>query len=101
MLHHIQDDEILALYKPLKTEDINYLFFSSEQEEHERSGYGMFNIPNKGNLLFGGLAGVFKDVNEACLYNDLGKPLFVNLREGYWYLDYIINRLNKYEGNLT
>ncbi|KAL4459433.1 hypothetical protein ABPG74_018046 [Tetrahymena malaccensis] len=101
MLSHIQDDEILALYKPLKTEDINYLFFSSEQEEHERSGYGMFNIPNKGNLLFGGLAGVFKDVNEACQFNDLGKPLFVNLREGYWYLDYIINRLNKYEGNLT
>lgn len=101
MLSHIQDDEILALYKPLKTEDINYLFFSSEQEEHERSGCGMYSIPNKGNLLFGGLAGLFKDINEATLYNDLGKAIFTNLREGYWYLDYAVNRLSKIGGNLV
>lgn len=45
--------------------------------------------------------GVFKDVNEASQYNDLGKPLFTNLREGYWYFDYALNRLNKLGGNLT
>lgn len=80
MLTHIQDEEILALYKPLNVSDINFLFFSSENEEHERSGYGMYNVPNKGNLLFGGFGAVFADVNEASLYNDLGKPFFENLR---------------------
>lgn len=77
------------------------MFFSSEHEEHERSGYGMYNISNKGALLFGGLGGVFTDVNEASLRNDLGIPLFVNLREGHWYLDYCVNRLKKMGGNLV
>lgn len=62
MLAHIQEEEILALYKPLRVDDFNFLFFSSEQEESER-GNGLFHIPNKGNLLFGGLAGVFTEVN--------------------------------------
>lgn len=105
MLSHIQDEEILALYQRLQVHEINYLFFSSENEENERSGFGMFNIAKNENLLFGGLGGnlltidsvfksnklqkgVFKIVNDACLLNDLGTHLFKNLRDGYWYLDY-------------
>lgn len=77
MLNHIQDTNLLSsLYKPLQVSDINYLLFSSEQEEHLVSGYGMYNVPNKGNLLFGGFGGVFADIKEASLHNDLGKPLF-------------------------
>lgn len=60
----------------------------------------MYTLPNKGPLLFGGFGAVFADVRDASLTNDLGRPLFANLREGYWYLDYIVGRLKKVGGNL-
>lgn len=119
MLAHIQNEEILALYKPLRVDDINFLFFSSDHEEIER-GNGIFHIPNQGNLLFGGLAGkrythisclpsltffcrstgVFTDVNQACRSNDLGAAIFESLRQGNWYLDYAVARLKKFGGRL-
>jgi hypothetical protein len=34
-------------------------------------------------------------MRQAQLNNDLGNPIFHNLREGFWLLDYHINRLKK------
>ena len=33
--------------------------------------------------------------------NDLGLPLFNNLRNGPWLLEYLTNRLNKYGSNIS
>lgn len=44
--------------------------------------------------------GVFKEVNDASLKNELSRPLFKNLRDGDWYLDYAVGRLKKAGGNL-
>lgn len=48
---------MLALYQPLTVNEVNYLFFSCEAEEQERSGYGMYNVPKKGPLIFAGFGG--------------------------------------------
>ena len=35
------------------------------------------------------------------MINDIGLPLFNNLRNGPWLLDYLINRLNVYGNNVA
>jgi len=51
-------------------------------------------------FVFCQLSGVFKEVNDASLKNELNRPLFKNLRDGDWYLDYAVGRLKKAGGKL-
>lgn len=59
----MQSDEIHALYFPLSANDINFLFFSCEPEEKERTGFDMYSLPHQGSLQYAGFAGVFQEVN--------------------------------------
>lgn len=81
-----------SLVKNLSAADINYLLFSCESEEKEHNSQGPYHIPGKGVVSYAGLAGIYQDLRNAALKNDLGIPLFNNLRSGYWMLDYIVNR---------
>ncbi|EGR29515.1 hypothetical protein IMG5_154030 [Ichthyophthirius multifiliis] len=101
LLDEENQKQAFKLFQDLSSSEINFLLFSCQSEERETTGFGMYHIANQGDLLFGGLAAIFHEVDQALIYNDLGKNLFHNLREGYWYLDYIINRLVKQAGNLT
>lgn len=76
------------------TADINYLMFSSEPEERERTGgaHGTYHIPNYGNLQYAGFGAFLKILKDARLYNNLGIPLFDNLRQGNWLLDFLLRR---------
>lgn len=79
----------------LKPTDINYLMFSSDPEEKELNSQGPYHIPKKGKVSFAGLGGLYQDLRHAAINNDLSFALFDNLRQGYWIMDYIINRLEK------
>ena len=83
-----------SLVRNIRASDINYLLFSCDPEEKELNSQGPYHIPGKGVVSYAGLAGIFQDLRHAALKNDLGIPLFNNLRNGHWLLDYIVNRLN-------
>jgi hypothetical protein len=55
----------------LTPNDLNFVLFSSAGEEQERCGHGMYGIPNHGDLVYGGLYGVLKAVNDAGRDNNL------------------------------
>lgn len=81
-----------SLVKNLTAADINYLLFSSDPEEKENNSQGPYHIPGKGVVSYAGLAGIYQDLRNAAIKNDLGIPLFNNLRNGSWMLDFIVNR---------
>lgn len=87
--------------------DLNYLLYVSKSEERTRSlgTLDVYNIPNYGELPYGGLQGWEHVVRDIARTQDLSHPLCVNLREGMWAFDAIVNRLEFYAkrgvGNLA
>ena len=81
-----------SMVKNLGVSDINYLLFSCDAEEKEHNSQGPYHIPGKGVVSYAGLAGIYQDLRNAAIKNDLGIPLFNNLRTGHWLLDFIVNR---------
>lgn len=79
----------------LSPTDFNSLLYVCNSEQYEKTGSSLYSIPNKGDLSYAGFAGLFKDVKEGCYYNDLNRPLYTNLRTGYWLLDFLLIRLEK------
>lgn len=71
--------------------------FTCEPEEKELNSQGPYTIPRKGTVSYAGLSGIYQDLRNAAIHNDLSVPLFDNLREGFWLLDYHVNRLKKNE----
>jgi len=51
------------------------LLYICDQEEWERLSTGIYGIPNKGALKYGGLAGVFNDINQGSLTKNVKLPL--------------------------
>ncbi|ODV93555.1 hypothetical protein PACTADRAFT_19024 [Pachysolen tannophilus NRRL Y-2460] len=78
--------------------DLNVLIYRCESEERDASAGrdGVYNVPNYGNLVYAGLQGWISALGNAISDNDLSHPLVEHLRNGYWALDYIVNRLDKY-----
>ena len=77
--------------------DINHIMFSSSNEEAEFNPKNtIYNIPSLGDLKYAGFSAFKYDLKLASKRNDLGIPLFANLRNGPWLLDYLINRLDAY-----
>ena len=81
-----------SLVKNLGPTDINYLLFSCDPEEKDHNSQGPYHVPDKGVVSYAGLAGIYQDLRNASLKNDLSIALFNNLRNGFWMLDYIANR---------
>ncbi|KII64615.1 Glycogen debranching enzyme [Thelohanellus kitauei] len=72
---------------------INDILFKSKEEECDDFLTPIYNVPNLGELLYQGLYGleiVFSKIRQT---NDIGHPLCQNLRDGYWLMDHILNRI--------
>ncbi|CCE64830.1 hypothetical protein TPHA_0I03290 [Tetrapisispora phaffii CBS 4417] len=97
-LDHLIRSGALKATSNLNFESLNAVLFRSESEELDVSGntFGAYNIPNHGKLVYCGLQGWVSVLRDIMINNDLAHPLSVNLREGHWALDYILERLNLY-----
>ncbi|KAK4310829.1 hypothetical protein Pmani_017632 [Petrolisthes manimaculis] len=69
------------------------LYRCQDEEQDEGRGWGAYNIPNSGPLMYCGLQGMISVLSEIRVQNDLGHPLCGNLREGDWLPDYLVGRL--------
>ena len=76
--------------------DVNYYLFTCENEERDIWGGGLYYVPNYRNLVFGGFSGVIKILRETSLNNDSAHPLYKNIMEGNYLLDYYQDRLTRY-----
>lgn len=56
----------------------------------------MYNIPNYGPLVYCGLEGYISVLKPIIENNDLGHPFCSHLREGYWALDYVSDRIGRH-----
>ena len=74
--------------------DMNYVMYRCELEEQSDGCGGVYAVPGHGPLPYAGVAGFAGLLDEIAGSNDLGHPLCVNLREGWWAADYTVNRLN-------
>lgn len=78
----------------LSFDELNILLFRSAEEEIDEQIFSsVYNIPNYGSLLFCGLQGFMNVLEKLRLKNDLGHPIFENLRQGNWMMEYIVRRL--------
>lgn len=68
---------------------------SNEEKERSHGSRDVYGLPNVGPLPYAGFGGVFQMVRTAQIRNDLSIPLFHNLREGNWILDYYVGRLEE------
>jgi glycogen debranching enzyme len=87
-------NEFYSILDRLTADELNILLFRvAEEEINEEISSNIYNIPNYGDLVFCGLQGFMNVLEKVRLYNDLGHPIFQNLREGNWIMEYIIRRL--------
>ena len=77
--------------------DLNYVLYRCDAEERDSSAGqdGVYTIPNSGPLVYAGLQGWWSVLKWVVKENNLGHPICNHLRDGYWALDYIVNRLRK------
>jgi len=95
-------DAIRAPLEGLSLSDLNYLLFSCEAEESDRSGgkRGGYDIPGFGPLVYCGLMGVCAalDAERVARVQLATSPVVENIRAGDWLLDYFIGRLEPMPG---
>jgi glycogen debranching enzyme len=53
----------------------------------------VYSVPRYGQLVYAGLQGWVSLLNKIRSANDMGHPLFDNLRQGNWQMDFIVERL--------
>ncbi|PRP75329.1 putative glycogen debranching enzyme Gdb1 [Planoprotostelium fungivorum] len=90
-----------ALYKTLEAVnlvDLNVLLYRCKEEEEATFGSSTFDIPNYGRLMYCGIASFDWLLEKLRPRNDMGHPLFGNLRDGNWILDYVTGRLQRAKG---
>lgn len=77
---------------------LNILLYRVPAEESDVLGpeSGAYEVPNHGKLAYCGLQGFISVLHPISRVNWLDHPLFQNLREGDWALDYITSRLQSY-----
>lgn len=76
--------------------DLNALLYHCNDEEKATTGFASYDIPKYGPLVYCGIASLFQLLETIREGNDMGHPLFDNLREGNWLMDFIVDRLSKY-----
>ncbi|KAJ3057262.1 hypothetical protein HK097_009921 [Rhizophlyctis rosea] len=77
--------------------EINVALYRAGQEEQDSIGDGAYDVPGFGSLAYCGLQGFASALQPIARTNDLGHPIFSNLRNGPWMLDYVSGRLKKYQ----
>lgn len=65
--------------------DLNKVLYRCVEEEGEDTGYGAYDIPKFGKLVYCGLQGINSAMAAGIRTgNDLGHPVCDNLRDGNW-----------------
>lgn len=79
--------------------DINYLLYSCEAEEHARTNYsrGTYYVPNFVKFPYCGFENLFHYFSSLRDTSPMDHPLFENIRQGDWLLNYSIERLKDYK----
>jgi glycogen debranching enzyme len=90
------EEELRTAFSQLDLLALNVLLYRCEEEERASIGQGVYHLPGHGTLTFAGLAGLFPLLDQLREKDDLGHPLFDNLRAGDWLLEFITNRLQQY-----
>ncbi|KAJ2867181.1 bifunctional 4-alpha-glucanotransferase/amylo-alpha-1,6-glucosidase, partial [Coemansia erecta] len=75
---------------------LNVALYRCDAEERDTIGDGAYDVPGLGPLAYCGLQGWYTHLRHIIPNNDLGHPLCDHLRQGFWALDYIVQRLQKY-----
>jgi len=95
-------DAIESPLRDLTLSELNYLLFSCESEESDRSAgkRAAYDIPGFGPLVYCGLMGVCAalDAERVSRAELAGSPVVENIRAGDWLLDYLIDRLEPMPG---
>lgn len=81
-------DSSKYLIEGLLVEDFNRIIWRTEEQEVS----GIYEFPKLGKLKFAGIGGILcalKGIDEL----DASHPIYENLYNGNWYMDYCINRL--------
>ena len=55
----------------------------------------MYSVPGQGDYAYAGYAATIFDIKTACLEHDQDRPLFRNMRDGDWFMEFHLNRLKK------
>jgi glycogen debranching enzyme len=87
---------VTALSSPRVTLlSLNKLLYCSDPEERDSSHgvRGAYVVPDLGRLPWAGAAGVQSILRHCRRWNDMGHPLFANIRAGDWLIDYTTERL--------
>lgn len=97
------DQKLWESMKGLTETDFQYLFYCCENEERDitMGQGGCYTVPKMGALPYAGITSVSRTLDLIRKSNDMGHPLFDNLRAGNWLMDYILHRLQrmrKYNG---
>lgn len=71
--------------------DANYILFRCAEEDDSRP----YELPNFCQFTYSGLYGLMYHLEKVRENQDQGHPLAVNLREGNWLAQYILNRLRR------
>lgn len=81
--------------KNLDLLDLNLLLYRAEGEERACTDnlIGVYDVPGLGPLVYAGLQGWISHLTDIVAHQNLGHPLCVNLRDGLWAFEYILNRI--------
>lgn len=89
--------DIDRILSRLNFDELNILLYRcSTEETDEQIESDVYTIPNYGPLVYCGLQGFVNVLERERVKNNLGHPMFQNLRQGDWMMTYIANRLTKY-----
>ncbi|UJR24125.1 hypothetical protein I4U23_027092 [Adineta vaga] len=89
--------EFFEIIRKLTLIDLQRILYrSSNEEQADGNGFDVYTIPDYGKLNYCGLQGLMSILEKIRLQNSLRHPLIVNLKQGNWLIDYIVNRLQIY-----
>ena len=92
-----RNSEIEQILNELTYDELNIVLFRSGREESsENINSNTYDVPHYGPLTYCGLQGLMNVLEKQRLTNNLGHPLFENLRNGDWLMTYTADRLEKY-----
>jgi glycogen debranching enzyme len=69
------------------------LYCLSIEEQSDGKGFDIYNIPDYGQLNYAGIYEIIPLLNKIRLKNDIKHSFINNLKQGNWFMDYIVNRL--------
>jgi glycogen debranching enzyme len=91
MIHSVD-----SFVESLSYDELNIILYRCSQEEQNEIQSGCYALDSYGELVYAGLQGIMNILEKERLNNNLGHPLFDNLRRGNWLMEYTASRLEKY-----